>query len=139
MGSGSAIPLPVVVAAADLPPLEGAHGAIPGRHLLEGARFGLAHLTLVLGETAPGGEARLHRHDCEELSIAHARRGTSTVGETVVEGGPGDAVLIPSGVPHRYANRAQEPLRHTAVHATVTFVLVHPAWHGDRAVRTQPR
>ncbi len=123
MGSGSAVPLPVVVATADLPPLEGAHGAIPGRHLLEGARFGLAHLTLVLGETAPGGEAPLHRHDYEELFIVHAGRGTYTVGEEIVEAGAGDVVLIPSGVPHRYANRAQETLHHTAVHATGTFVL----------------
>ena len=43
-----------VVSIADLPPLEGPRGVIPGRFLLEGHRFGLDHLTLVLGETAPG-------------------------------------------------------------------------------------
>ncbi len=112
-----------VVSIADLPPLEGPKGVVPGRFLLEGSRFGLDHLTLVLGETAPGGEARLHRHNYEELFIVHAGWGTYTVGEETVEAGPGDVVLIPSGVPHRYANRGREILRHTAVHATGAFVL----------------
>ncbi len=113
----------VVVSTADLPPLEGPHGIIPGRYLLEGARFGLAHLTLVLGETAPGKGIPLHRHEYEELFIVHAGRGTYTVGEAIVEAGPGDVVLIPSGVPHRFSNHSQETLHHTAVHSSGTFEL----------------
>ncbi len=112
-----------VVSVADLPPLEGLWGIVPGRFLLEGSRFGLDHLTLVMGETAPGGAAPLHRHSYEELFIVHAGRGTYTVGEATVEAGPGDVVLIPSGVPHRFVNNGGEPLYHTAVHSTGTFEL----------------
>ena len=112
-----------VVSIAELPPLEGARGVVPGRFLLEGHRFGLDHLTLVLGETAPGRGIPLHRHAYEELSIVHGGRGTYTVGDRVVEAGPGDVVLIPSGVPHRFVTNADETLYHTAVHSTGTFAL----------------
>ena len=100
-----------------------ARGPFPGRILLEGFCFGLDHLTLVLGETAPKGYIPLHRHAYEELFIVHGGRGTYTVGDATVEAGPGDVVLIPSGVPHRFVNNGRETLYHTAVHATGTFEL----------------
>jgi quercetin dioxygenase-like cupin family protein len=91
--------------------------------LLEGSRFCLDHLTIILGETAPGAAIPLHRHSYEELFIVHGGRGTYTVGPTTVEAGPGDGVLIPSGVAHRFANDGHETLYHTAVHSTGTFEL----------------
>jgi quercetin dioxygenase-like cupin family protein len=96
---------------------------LPGRHLLEGQDFGLGHLTLVLGESPPGQVAPLHRHDYEEIFIIHAGRGTYTLGETTVEAGPGEVVIIPANVPHRFANHGEESLHHSAVHATGTFVM----------------
>jgi hypothetical protein len=42
-----------LVSVIDLPPLQSPRGVVPGRFLLEGARFGLEQLTLVMGETAP--------------------------------------------------------------------------------------
>lgn len=96
---------------------------LPGRHLFEGQTFGLDHLTLVLGISPPGQVSPLHRHDYEEIFIVHAGQGTYTVGESTIDAGPGDLVLVPSGMPHRFANFAEEPLHHTAVHATGTFVL----------------
>ena len=114
----------VVVSVADLPLLSPVgRGPLPGRHLLEGRDFGLAHLTLVLGESHPGQGTRLHRHDSEELIIVHGGRGTYTVGDTTVEAGPGEVVVIPSGVPHRWVNDTQEPLVHTAVFPTDRFAL----------------
>jgi mannose-6-phosphate isomerase-like protein (cupin superfamily) len=106
-----------VVSIATLPEL------LPGRHLLEGQDFGLGHLRLVLGESPPGQVAPLHRHDYEEIFIIHAGRGTYTLGETTVEAGPGEVVIIPGSVPHRFANHGEESLHHTAVHATGIFVL----------------
>ncbi|HVG96975.1 MAG TPA: cupin domain-containing protein [Chloroflexota bacterium] len=112
----------ILVAMSDLPPLGGrTGGALPGRFLLEGNRYGLDHLTLVMGETAPGLGAHLHRHTYEELFIVHGGRGTYTVGEVTVEAGAGDVVLVPSGVPHGFTNNAQETLFHTAVHASGNF------------------
>lgn len=111
-----------LVSPTDLPPLTLSRGVVPGRFLLEGARFGLRNLTLVLGESAPGFAAPLHRHDYEEVFLIHGGRGTYYVGEDVVEAGPGDVVLVPSMVPHRFANHGTEPLDHTAIHATGTFI-----------------
>jgi len=110
------VPDPVVLIAS-LPEL------LPGRHLLEGYRFGLANLTLVLGDSPPGQGAPLHRHDYEEIFVVHAGRGTYTVGDVTVEAAAGDVVLVPSGVPHRFANQSSETLSHTAIHATGTFVM----------------
>ncbi|MFL5761429.1 MAG: cupin domain-containing protein [Thermomicrobiales bacterium] len=87
---------------ADLPLLVSpGRGPIAGRHLLEGAAFGLASLTVVVGESHPGQGVPLHRHDCEELIIVHAGRGTYIVGETTADAGAGEVVVIPAGVPHR--------------------------------------
>jgi quercetin dioxygenase-like cupin family protein len=114
----------VVVPFADLPLLVSpSRGPIAGRHLLEGRAVGLAHLTLVLGESHPGQSVPLHRHDVEEIIIVHAGRGTYTVGDTSVEAGPGEVVIVPSGVPHRWVNHTREPLVHTAVVPTDRFAL----------------
>jgi mannose-6-phosphate isomerase-like protein (cupin superfamily) len=115
--------MPAVVARKDLPPLEGPQGVVPGWFVLEGSRFGLDHLTLVCGTTAPGDAIPLHRHPFDELFIVHEGRGTYTVGEATVEAGPGDVVLIPAGVAHRFVNTGPEPLSHTAVHAKGSFAL----------------
>jgi quercetin dioxygenase-like cupin family protein len=80
--------MPVAVSVDDLQPLEGPRGAVPGRFLLEGPRFGLDHLKLVLGETAPDGAIPLHRHTYEELFIVHGGRGIYTVGAATMEAGP---------------------------------------------------
>ncbi len=113
----------VVVPTSDLPPLTGPRGIIPGRQLLEGTRFGLQHLTLIFGETAPGQGIALHSHDYEEAIIVHSGIGTYTVGEDTLDVGPGSVVVIPSRVPHRFVNNTTEPLRHTAVHSSGTFEL----------------
>jgi mannose-6-phosphate isomerase-like protein (cupin superfamily) len=112
-----------LVSMAELPPLQGPHGPFPGRFLLEGSQFGLSHLTLVMGETAPGESIPLHRHTYEELFIVHGGRGTYTVGDATFEAGPGEVVLIPAGVPHKFVNHGAETLYHTAVHSTGIFVM----------------
>jgi quercetin dioxygenase-like cupin family protein len=96
------------VSIADLPLVQGRNGPIAGRFLLEGARFGLDHLTVVLGELAPGQSVGIHFHEYEELFIIHGGRGTFTLGATTVEAGPGDVVLIPTGVPHGFTNHTEE-------------------------------
>jgi quercetin dioxygenase-like cupin family protein len=108
----------------DLPTLTlPGRGALAGRCLLEGRRFGLDHLSLTLGESAPGQGTRLHRHDCEELIIVHSGRGMYTVGDTTIEAGCGDIVIIPSGTPHRWVNHTLTPLIHTGVFSANTFSL----------------
>jgi len=117
----------VVVPFSDLPLLNSpARGPIAGRHLFEGSAFGLDSLTVVVGESPPGQGVSLHSHDCDELILVHVGRGTYTVGETTIEAGSGDLVVIPAGVPHRWVNQTEEPLVHTAIFPTATFALEYP-------------
>lgn len=114
----------VVVSTSELPLLvPPGREAMAGRHLLEGREFGLEHLTLTLGESPPGQYTRLHRHDAEELIIVHAGKGSYTVGETTVEAGPGDVIVIPSGMPHRWVNNGDTPLVHTGIFSTSSFAM----------------
>jgi quercetin dioxygenase-like cupin family protein len=114
----------VVVPFADLPLLVlPSRGPIAGRHLFEGGAFGLAPLTVVLGESHSGQGVPLHRYDCDELIIVHSGRGTYTVGDTTTEAGAGGVVVIPSGVPHRWVNHTEESLAHTDVFPTDRFAL----------------
>jgi quercetin dioxygenase-like cupin family protein len=107
----------IAVPFADLPLL------IAGRHLFEGAAFGLTQLTVVVGVSPPGQGVALHRHDCAELLIVHTGRGTYTVGDDTTEAGDGEVVIIPAGVPHRWFNHTEEPLVHTAVFPTDRFAM----------------
>ena len=114
----------VVVSIADLPLLAPpGRGPIAGRHVFEGQAFGLASLTVVVGESHPGQSVRLHRHDVDELIIVYAGRGTYTVGDVTAEAGVGEVVVIPAGVPHRWVNHTDEPLVHTGVFPTDRFAL----------------
>lgn len=112
----------LVVPIADLPLLTPVgRGPIPGEHLLEGHTVGLSNLTLVLGETPPGQGTRLHRHTCEEIIVVHAGRGMFTVGDTTVDVGAGEVVIIPAGAPHRFVNHTGETLVHTDIFAADRF------------------
>lgn len=114
----------IAVPFADLPLLTTRRlGPIAGRHLFEGAAFGLTQLTLVVGVSVPGQGVPFHSHDCEELIIVHTGRGTYTVGDVTAEAGGGEVVIIPAGVPHRWVNHTEEPLVHTAVFPTDRFAL----------------
>jgi mannose-6-phosphate isomerase-like protein (cupin superfamily) len=95
-----------------------------------GGEHGLGTISLMLGDVQPGDGAPLHRHTYEELFVVHEGRGAYTIGETTVEAGSGDIVLIPAGVPHKLRNIGETPLRHTAVHQTDRVVI---EWlDGDR-------
>jgi quercetin dioxygenase-like cupin family protein len=96
---------------------------VPGRPMLEGSRFGLDHLTIVVGISPPGQQIPLHRHDYEEIFIVHQGTGTYTVGDQTYEVQEGEVVLIPSGIPHAFSNRSEVPLHHTAIHSSGTFEL----------------
>ena len=116
--------MPPVVSFADLPLITSpSAGPIAGRHLFEGASYGLSQLTVVVGESPPGQGVRLHRHTCDELIIVHAGRGTYTVGSETVEAAAGEIVVIPAGVMHRWVNLSDAPLVHTAVFPTGTLVV----------------
>lgn len=114
-----------VISISELPAIVSPQGIVPGRFILEGYLHGLDHLTVVVGDSPPGSGIPLHRHDYEEVFIVHGGRGSYTVGDTTVEAGAGDIVVIPAGMPHRFVNNSQEPLSHTAIHSSGKMEGVH--------------
>jgi mannose-6-phosphate isomerase-like protein (cupin superfamily) len=53
---------------------------------------------------APGTDGALHSVDREEIFVALAGRATATVGDDTFAVAPGDALIIPAGVPFALAN-----------------------------------
>lgn len=95
---------------------------VPAR-LFHGREHGLADISLMFGELQPGTGPGLQRHTYEEAPIIHEGCGVLTIGETTVEAGPGDIILVPAGVPHRFVNTGDGPMRQTAVHAAETVAI----------------
>ncbi len=83
---------------------------------MNATEHGLATISLMLGEIQPGDGPRLHRHDYEEVFVVAEGHGSFVIGDETVEAGPGDVVLVPAGVPHRFSNAGDTLLRVTAVH-----------------------
>jgi len=96
-------------------PGAGERADFPGlgsRHLLKGGdtggRFALIEHTIPARTLA----APMHTHEHEdEYSLVVSGRVGAQVGDEVVEGGPGDLIRKPRGVPHAFWNPGDEEAR----------------------------
>ena len=59
----------------------------------------------------PGTAIPLHFHNVEENVLVLEGEATAVVGEDRFDLEVGDATWVPAGVPHRFANRGQGPMR----------------------------
>lgn len=64
----------------------------------------------------------MHCHTYEEVFLIQHGRGAFTIGDTRVEAGAGDIIIVPAGVPHEFVSIGAEPLHHIAIHATAKMV-----------------
>ena len=76
-------------------------GALEGD--LVGAEHG-ASLSLILDDSAPGEGPRLHRHPYDETWVVQEGHVAFWLGDEEVTAGPGDIVIAPPGVPHKFVN-----------------------------------
>ncbi|HEX3211688.1 MAG TPA: cupin domain-containing protein [Actinomycetota bacterium] len=60
---------------------------------------------------APGTAIPLHTHNVEESVLVLEGEAAAEVGQESFELEAGDATWVPAGVPHRFANRGQGPMR----------------------------
>ena len=60
---------------------------------------------------APGTAIPLHTHNVEESVLVLEGEAVAVVGQDSFELEAGDATWVPAGVPHRFANRGQGPMR----------------------------
>jgi mannose-6-phosphate isomerase-like protein (cupin superfamily) len=88
----------------------------------EGYLFGDAGVSIILVDVPPGDGPRLHSHPYEEVFIVQEGRATYTVGSDVVEVVAGQIVVAPEGVPHKFVNSGEGPLRQVDIHASGKFI-----------------
>ena len=97
---------------------------VPGlwRGELDGAGYG-AGVSLIFVSTAEIGDGpRLHTHPYPETFIIRAGRGRYTIGDQTIEARAGQILVVPAGVPHKFANLGPGPLESTDIHASERFI-----------------
>jgi quercetin dioxygenase-like cupin family protein len=85
-------------------------------YVFEGYKHGATSVSMHLTDLAPGQGSRLHRHPYEEVFVVHEGQATYTVGDTALEVTAGQIVLVPAGMPHKFVNSGEGPLRQTSIH-----------------------
>jgi quercetin dioxygenase-like cupin family protein len=88
---------------------------------LKGADHG-ATISLILDESDPGHGPRLHRHPYDETWIVQEGNLTFQLGKERFQAGPGDIVIAPPEVPHKFTNDGPERSKLVCIHASPTMV-----------------
>ncbi len=87
---------------------------------LEGGAHG-ATISLILDHSAPGQGPRLHRHPYDETWVVQEGNLTFQLGDTRHQAGPGDIVIAPPGVPHKFINDGPGRCNLVCIHASPTM------------------
>jgi quercetin dioxygenase-like cupin family protein len=88
---------------------------------LKGADHG-ATISLILDHSDPGQGPRLHRHPYDETWVVQEGNLTFQLGGECSKAGPGDIVIVPPGVPHKFTNDGPGPSALVCIHANPTMV-----------------
>jgi 3-isopropylmalate dehydrogenase len=103
-------PAPLVLRQAEIEPFDRGTGVrtLPyvGKWNAEGNK-----VTTGVTEFPVGAGIPLHTHNVEESVLILEGQATAVIGEDSFDLEPGDATWAPAGVPHRFANRGQGPMR----------------------------
>ena len=88
----------------------------------EGHRNGGAGVSFIVVNAPPGSGPKLHKHPYEEVFVVQEGSATFTAGDDVVRASGGQVVVVPAGVPHKFVNSGDGPLRQIDIHPTGRFV-----------------
>lgn len=81
-----------------------------------------ATISLILDHSEPGQGPRLHKHPYDETWVVIEGHLIFRAGEEELEAGPGDIIIVPPDVPHKFINRGSGPANLVCIHASPTFV-----------------
>lgn len=87
---------------------------------LKGADHG-STISLILDHSDPGQGPRLHRHPYDETWIVHEGNLTFQLDEDQVKAGPGDIVIAPPGVAHKFTNDGPGRSSMVCIHSSPTM------------------
>jgi mannose-6-phosphate isomerase-like protein (cupin superfamily) len=88
---------------------------------LEGYLHGGVGLCLILVDVEPGRGPSLHRHQYDEVFIVQEGVATFVAGEVERKVAAGEIVIVPAGLPHRFWNSGDGPLRQVDIHLSERF------------------
>lgn len=74
-------------------------------------------VSLYISRNAPGQGPSLHTHPYSETFVIHEGSIRFTVGEQVIDAGPGDIVVVPPRTPHGFTNVGDAPMHSVNIHA----------------------
>jgi mannose-6-phosphate isomerase-like protein (cupin superfamily) len=77
---------------------------------------------LLFVDAPPGSGPSLHKHPYEEIFIVQEGEGMFVAGENerMVRGG--EVLIVPAGVPHKFVNSGDGPLRQIDIHVSPRFI-----------------
>jgi len=88
---------------------------------VDGAEHG-ATISLILDRSEPGQGPRLHRHAYDETWVVQEGNITFQAGDTQHKAGPGDIVIVPPGMSHKFTNDGPGPSMIVCIHASPTVI-----------------
>ena len=88
---------------------------------VRGADHG-ASISLIIDESEPGQGPRLHRHAYDETWFVQEGQVTFHYGDEQATCGPGDVVIVPPEVPHKFTNDGPGRSKLVCIHASPTFI-----------------
>lgn len=95
-------------------------GTLPTGNL-KGAEYG-ATISVILDDSEPGHGPRLHKHPYDETWVVIDGSLAFQAGEERLDAGPGDIVIVPPEVPHKFTNNGPGQSKLVCIHANPTFV-----------------
>jgi mannose-6-phosphate isomerase-like protein (cupin superfamily) len=110
-----------IVARAELEPLHLKVARDGGSiHYFEGGLYGVD--TSIFQSVIPPGSGPLpHRHAYVELFVVQEGQARFEVDGETLEAGPGDVVVVPSGLVHTFVSTGDVALRQVAIHEAPAF------------------
>jgi mannose-6-phosphate isomerase-like protein (cupin superfamily) len=80
-----------------------------------------ATISLILDRSGPGEGPRLHRHTYDETWVVVEGEISFLLGDSLESAGPGDVVIAPPGVPHRFTVDGPGRAMLVCIHASPTM------------------
>jgi mannose-6-phosphate isomerase-like protein (cupin superfamily) len=93
-----------------------------GTFEFEGSQFQNTEVSFIWVDMPPGGAVRLHQHPYKEIFVIQEGAVTYTIGTSTLKAHSGQIVIVPAGVPHKFANTGDTQLRQVDIHLSPQFI-----------------